>query len=236
MRIVINHLTRMRTPRIRLAGIDPRSLRAVRPTTPPGYPITHDLLEVNGGPLALGTEVDLGHVRPDGSAPETEDHRFDRAALRHVRDLDGNEFHALLSRVARPDLDAAFGPALRRRRWKFAIDEGEGHCSLAVVRCGSRPTLEIDETFGNPRLQLKWSDPDPPTYLPVTDVRFYEQEDGTIRRDLVEAAAERLRRGVGCMLMLGVARPWKAEGDTKHRHWLQLNGLVLDDCPVGDTP
>src|SRR5258708_12702480 len=143
MRIVINHLTRMRTPRIRLAGIDPRSLRAVRPTTPPGYPITHDLLEVNGGPLALGTEVDLGHVRPDGSAPETEDHRFDRAALRHVRDLDGNEFHALLSRVARPDLDAAFGPALRRRRWNFAINQREGPCSLPAAPCASLPPPQI---------------------------------------------------------------------------------------------
>src|SRR5581483_2257976 len=141
----------------------------------------------------------------------------------------------LLSEVASPSLEDGFGPALKRVRWKFAIEAGHGTASLAVVRAGTRPSLEISEKYGN-RLQLKWSDPDPPTYLPVNDLRFYRPDQSTIRSDVVRDVNRRLARGVGCTLMLGVARPWKAGGDAVERHWLQLNGLVLDDRPVGDRP
>ncbi len=184
----------------------------------------------------MGAEVDLGPVRAEGSPPELEDHRFATAALKHVRDLSAGEFLALLNDASEASIASAFGPELSRVGWKYAIGVGEGHASLAVVRSRSRPALEITEKFGGPRLQMKWSDPDPPTYLPVTDLRFYERDHSTIRRDLVDEVATRLRRGVGCTLMLGVARPWRARGDTQERHWLQLNGLVLDDSPVGETP
>jgi hypothetical protein len=36
--------------------------------------------------------------------------------------------------------------------------------------------------------------------------------------------------------MLGVARPSREPGDTRERHWLQLNGLVLEDVPPERTP
>ncbi len=36
--------------------------------------------------------------------------------------------------------------------------------------------------------------------------------------------------------MLGLAHPKKMPSDDRERHWLQLNGLVLDDRPVGDVP
>ncbi|MHB8234981.1 MAG: hypothetical protein ACYDHT_10045 [Solirubrobacteraceae bacterium] len=234
MRIVMNHLTRMAAPRICIAGIDPQEVEHVRPTTPAGDLITRELLRAQGGPLAIGAEVELGDVEPDGSAPEVEDHRFQTAELQHVRNLDDDEFLDLLGEIAVPNLRAAFGPDLKRHDWKYAIDVGKGRASLAVIRSVMMPTLEIDDRFG--KLQLRWDDPDPPTYLSVTDVRFYEDDHSTIREDTVDDVNYRLGSGVSCWLMLGVARPWLKPKDTRERHWLQLNGLVLEDRPTGDKP
>jgi hypothetical protein len=66
----------MRGERICIAGIDPEEAEHVRPTTPADDPITRELLQVHGGPLAIGAEVELSDVEPDGAAPEVEDHRF----------------------------------------------------------------------------------------------------------------------------------------------------------------
>lgn len=235
MRIVMNHITRMRGERICIAGIDTEEAEHVRPTTPADDPITRELLQVHGGPLAIGAEVELGDVEPDGAAPEVEDHRFQTVELEHVRDLDDDEFLGLLEELAAADLHAAFGPDLKRRDWKYAIDVGKGSASLAVIRSVTMPILEINRKYEE-KLQLRWEDPDPLTYLSVTDVRFYEEDHKTIREEIVDDANNRLVRGVGCFLMLGVARPFRASGDTRERHWLQLNGLVLDDRPTGDIP
>jgi hypothetical protein len=231
----MNHITRMSDERICIAGIDPTTAEHLRPTTPQDDLITRALLHEEGGPLAIGAEVELGDVEPEGSPPEVEDHRFETANLGYVRDLPDEEFLELLNRASAADLEDAFGPALQRRGWKYAIDEGAGSGSLGVVRSVTTPTLEIDTLYGK-KLQLRWEDPDPLTYLSVTDVRFYEKDHQTIREDVVEDVNLRLARGVGCWLMLGVARPWRKPGDTRYRHWLQLNGLVLDDRPVGEEP
>lgn len=235
MRIVMNHITRMSGDRICIAGIDPDETVHVRPTTPADDLITRALLQAQGGPLAIGAEVELGDVEPDGEPPELEDHRFQTADLEYVRDLDGDEFLDLLDRMAAADLHTAFGPDLKRHGWKYAIDLGEGSASLAVIRSVTTPILEIDRQYGE-KLQLRWEDPDPLTFLSVTDVRFYEDDHKTIRGDTVDDVNQRLQRDVGCSLMLGVARPWRKPGDTRERHWLQLNGLVLDDRPTGDDP
>lgn len=235
MRIVMNHITRMGGDRICVAGIDPETLDHIRPTTPPDDLITRELLQKEGGPLVIGAEVDLGDVEPDGSPPEVEDHRFDTAELGHVRDLEDDEFLNLLHEIAAPGLEAAFGRALKRHGWKYAIDVGGGSASLAVVRSVTMPALEVDRQYEE-KLQLKWKDPEQQTYLPVTDIRFYEDDHKTIREDAVDDVNKRLAYGIGCFLMLGVARPWKSPSDTEERHWLQLNGLVLDDRATGDSP
>lgn len=132
--------------------------------------------------MAVGAEVELGDVEPVGSAPEVEDHRFKTAELEHVRDLPDDEFLELLEQVAAANLQAAFGSALKRHGWKYAIDLGEGSASLAVIRSVATPILEIDRKYEK-KLQLRWEDPDPLTYLSVTDVRFYEDDHKTIRED-----------------------------------------------------
>jgi hypothetical protein len=234
MRIVVNHLTRMRAPRICVAGINPETLEHVRPTTPAYDPITRRLLREHGGVLRVGAVVDLGPVTPQPAPPETEDHRFHTDRARHVEDLGDAEFLGLLDEAASPSLEDAFGPELARVGWKYAVEVGSGDRSLAVVKARRKPLLEVDNRYG--RLQLQFKDPEQPAYLPVTDVRFFDADHVTVRRDVLDDVARRLRGGVAAFLMLGLARAYQSSNDDRERHWLQLNGLVLADRAVGDTP
>jgi hypothetical protein len=233
MRIVVNHVTRMASPRICVAGIDVDCFEHVRPTTPAGDPITRDLLREEGGPLRMGAVVELGATQPFPVPPETEDHRFRTSSVRLVEDMEGDEFLTLLELVSSPDISAAFGPALERLRWNYAVERGRGDRSLAVVRARKRPELEVDR-YG--KLRLRIDDVDPQAYVSVTDVRFYGEDQKTIRDRVVQSVSLRLRRGVGAFLMLGLARAYRAKEDDRERHWLQLNGLCLVDRPTGDTP
>jgi hypothetical protein len=182
----------------------------------------------------MGAVVDIGAVAPSPSPPETEDQQFRTAAARHVEDMEDDDFLELLEAVSAPDLASAFGPALERVGWKYAVEAGRGERSLAVVHARRRPDLAVDDRYG--RLQLRFNDVDPHTYLPVTDVRFYEEDQETIRRSVVQDARRRLRRGVDAFLMLGLARAYQASKDDRERHWLQLNGLCLADKPATDIP
>ncbi|MGI8730607.1 MAG: dual OB domain-containing protein [Solirubrobacteraceae bacterium] len=234
MRIVVNHLTRMTAPRICVAGLETETSRHVRPTTPAYDPITRRLLRQEGGAFRVGSVVDLGAVTPDPAPPESEDHRFETNRVRHVEDLAGPDFVGMLEGVAVACLEDGFGTDLERVGWKYAIEAGKGDRSLAVVKARQRPVLKIDDKYG--RLQLRFDDPDPRTYLSVTDVRFFEADHATPRQAVVDDVARRLRSGVEAFLMLGLARAYHAPNDDRERHWLQLNGLVLVDRPVGDTP
>jgi hypothetical protein len=234
MRIVVNHVTRMAFPRICVAGVDPETLEHVRPTTTPIDPITRNLLRKRGGPFGVGAVVDLGTVVPEPTPPETEDHRFKTTEARHVDDMAGGEFLELLNEVSAPDLARAFGPTLGRVGWKYAVEVGHGEASLAVIRARNQLDLTVDDQFG--RLQLRFNDVNPPTYLSVTDVRFYEADQETIKTDVVDDVSRRLKNGVDAFLMLGLARAYQASNDDRERHWLQLNGLCLVDKPVDDLP
>jgi hypothetical protein len=93
--------------------------------------------------------------------------------------------------------------------------------------------LEIDR-YG--KLQVRFNDVSPPSYLSVTDVRFCEEDHVTIKTSVVEDVNRRLRRGVHAFLMFGLARAYEAPTDDRERHWLQLNGLCLADRPAQDIP
>ncbi len=233
MQIIVNHVTRMRGSRICVAGIDADSFDHVRPTTPPSDLITRRLLRERGGPFGAGAVVDLGPVRPQPNVPETEDHRFVSAQARHIEDLTDAEYLGVLDEVAATSVENALGPDLECvRRGKYAIEEGRGTRSLAVIGLRGRPRLQVDR-WGRLELELRY--PDTAAYLSVTDVRFYE-EDGTIKQSVVSDVSDRLRRGVDAFVMLGLARAFVAQGDDRPRHWLQANGLCLADRAVGDLP
>jgi hypothetical protein len=235
MRIVLNHVTRMSAPRICVAGIDEQTEEHVRPTTNRGDLITRDLLLEHGGTLSLGALVDVGEAPSISNPPEVEDRRCAVEAMKVVGRLDDEEYLELLRRVSEHDLDSLFGPDLERQTWSYAVEAGRGSASLGVLRPHRRPELEIDEKYRKLKLRLNPSE-GPPAYLSVTDVRFVEGDHRTIREDRVEDVQRRLRRGVDVFLMLGLARPWRAAGDDRDRHWLQVNGICMVDRPLGDAP
>lgn len=170
MQIIVNHVTRMRAPRICVAGIDERTRRHIRPITPRSDPLTRELLRSQGGPFGPGAVVDIGALAAQGRPPEVEDHRFAASQARHVEDLADDAYLTALGKVARGSVVEAFGPALREvRPRKLAVPAGRGECSLAVVevRC---PRLHID---GWGKLRLDLDDGHVSARLPVTDARFY---------------------------------------------------------------
>jgi hypothetical protein len=68
--------------------------------------------------------------------------------------------------------------------------------------------------------------------LSVTDVRFHEPDRWAPDNAVVRDVANRIRAGVPTILSLGLARAFLATNDTEQRHWLQVNGVHLEDDPV----
>lgn len=232
MRIVLNHLTRMDAPRICIAGIDPRANRHIRPINGHSNPLTRDLLASEGGPFAIGTLVELGEVTPHPEAPETEDHLFRPKRAMVLGQLSPNRYLELLKEHARRRLHEIFGDDLRRHNWTYAVDKGCGTASLGVLRVRRKPGLEIDDRYG--KLRLRLNDEQKPAFLPVTDVRFVEDDHKTIKTEVVADVRARMQRGVGVLLMLGLARAFQKPGDDCERHWLQVNGICMTDRPLGE--
>ncbi len=181
----------------------------------------------------MGALVNIGEVTPEPSPPESEDHGFQTANVELVRDLESEDFLDLLDRVRDADIQTAFGPGLENVASAYAVQAGAGERSLAVVRAIEAPTLLVD---GWGKLRVHVRDLDPAPNLSVADVRFYEPDQKTIRGDVVRDVNERLQDDVGVLLMLGLARPMQMPWDDRQRHWLQCNGLVLKDRPVGPAP
>lgn len=234
MQIIVNHVTRMRGSRVCVAGIDAETFDHVRPTTRQGDPITRKLLREQGGPFGIGALVDLGPVMPRPTVPESEDHRFVTWRARHIEDLSDNEYLAILHEVCVASLADAFGPDLERvSERKYAVNVGHGKRSLAVLEPHGRPRLRVNPWH---KLELELRSPDTACTLPITDVRFYENDQTTITTGVVTDVNRRLSRGVDALIMLGLGHAWSASGDEPPRHWLQANGLCLTDRAVGNLP
>jgi hypothetical protein len=72
----------------------------------------------------------------------------------------------------------------------------------------------------------------PSVDLSVTDLRLYERDHKTPRRDLVADVQRRIDAGVEVILSVGLTRPWRKQNDTAERHWLQVNNIHLQDDPL----
>lgn len=231
MQIVLNHVTRMRGERICIAGVEPQSGRHVRPTTAKSELLTRDLLSVEGGFVEVGALVEVGDPYPQPVKPEVEDYRCSLEELRPLRRLNGTEYLDLLERVARDALEDIFGEEIYRpRRWKYAVDPGRGAASLGVLRVEQPPHFEIDRYR---KVSARLNDLQPQAYATVTDVRFFEADQKTVREDRVDDVNRRLASGVEAFLMMGLSRAVGAPGNL---HWLQVNGICLADRPLGERP
>jgi len=224
MHILVNHLTRMQPGYICVAGVDVNTMSHVRPVLPRGR-LTTDLLRYSGGPFSIGSVVDLGPTVYAGGAPEIEDHYFDPAKATWLFDDDPEDYWELLNQMAYENLAALFGPDLDQRDRSRTVGIREGHASLGCLAPKQRPSLYVDQR-GAVRIALETAN------LSVADLRLYERDHRTPRRDLVTSVRRRIQTGVEVILSVGLTRLWRKQEDASERHWLQVNNVHLQDDPL----
>jgi len=211
-----------------VAGVDVHTLKHVRPVLRYGR-LTTDLLKPNGGPLDIGSVVDLGPTAYAGHAPELEDHYFDPERAMWLFDDDPDDYWEFLNQVTQESLAAIFGPELELWEESCTLDVGEGRASLGCLAQEERPWLYVDH---RDTVRMVLESVTPSVDLSVTDLRLYESDHKTPRKDLVADVQKRLEGGVEAILSVGLTRPWRKQGDTTERHWLQVNNIHLQDDPL----
>ena len=207
-----------------MAGVDVNMMSHVRPVLPRGR-LTTDLLRSNGGPLSIGSVVDLGPTVYAGGAPEIEDYYFDPTRATWLFDDDPEDYWELLNQMAYESLTALFGPDLDQRNRSRTVGIRQGHASLGCLAPKVRPSLYVDQR-GAIRIALEEAN------LSVADLRLYERDHRTPRRDLVTSVRRRIQAGVEVILSVGLTRLWRKQEDTAERHWLQVNNVHLQDDPL----
>jgi hypothetical protein len=223
----------MGAPRICVAGIEPTTARHVRPVTGKANPLTRPLLGEEGGPFEIGARVELGELTPRPSPPEIEDQLFWPERARRVAALSDEEYLELVDSVCEDDLESIFGEELVRDGWTLTVPAGRGIASLGCVRVAPG---DAELSIGREdKITLRLRAPEKPYFLKVTDVRCCQADHRTPRRDVIDDAQRRIRRGVPLRVMVGLTRPWSPDGENE-RHWLQVNGLCLEDSPLGSVP
>lgn len=233
MQIILNHVTRMGTSRICVAGVDPASLSHIRPVTDHNHQLTRALLREHGGPFRPGALVDVGTATPSPTPPQTEDYRIARAHARRIRDLDHGEYWDILSSISVPSFAEAFGPSIVSPfPNKLAVPPDSGWRSLAVMQFN-----QVELHVQQDRLYLHAEDVNGvAARLRVTDVRFYEPDHQTLRMNVVEDTRRRLADGEPLRTMVGLTRASARGEDEQKLHWVQVNGLCLLQSPVPDVP
>lgn len=224
MKIVVNHLTRMKGDRICVAGIDQASGKHVRPVA---GRLTTALLSRSGGPFGIAAVVDLGPVKANGAPPEVEDHLFNPGSAKVTGALSAKQYWKLLEQTSEPSLTRIFGKDLMINGRTMALDIGRGKASLGCLAPAHQPSIGID---GWDKVRLSLREGAHSLAVAVTDVRLYEK--GVPRRKTVEELSERLKEGTRVILSVGLGRSYQKPGDSKERHWLQINNIHLEDDPT----
>jgi hypothetical protein len=219
----------MRFGHICVAGIEPVSGKHVRPVTKRHMDRT--LLRSNGGVFEIGALVDLGNTRYEGRAPELEDHKFSPDQLRHIERLKPAAFWEWLTNTSAVDLRAIFGNALEERGRGCTVNLNCGESSLGNFQ---PPNISFFGLNAQGKLRIAISDGKFRPDLSVTDVRFYEQDHETPRREVIQFVADRLKKG-RVILSVGLSRAFLKGSESKARHWLQVNNIHLEEDPLGLT-
>lgn len=226
MRIVVNHLTRMKPGYICVAGVDTVTDQHVRPES---YgQLTTSLLARNGGPFDIAAVVELGPVAHIGHNPQVEDYRFDPLMAHFQNFLTADEFWRVLQQVAKRHLTDIFGMQVKMHTRSCAIDAGVGIASLGCLVPTGQPVLSV-ETYDKPTIKIEFTDGVLAPKLSVTDLRLFEHDQQTPLQALVRDINARIRAGVAIVLSVGLGRRWQKPGDTEERHWLQVNNIHLED-------
>ena len=227
MRILINHLTRMKHPFVCVAGVLQNGSH-VRPVLDQGQ-LGRALLRSEGGPFALGSVVDLGPTSPRPVPPEKEDVVFLPQEARQEKSLGGDRFEVLMRRFAQPSLREVFGDGLvRLSRTSAAVAKGQGIASLGVVQVAGSADLEARESYGTPEIRFTYIDSDlGELSLKVTDLRLWRPDYKIAAFSQIEAIHTRLQ---DCLVAVGLTRAHAVSSYPGSWHWLQVNNIF----PIGD--
>lgn len=227
VQIVVNHLTRMQAGYICVAGVDISTNNHVRPTL--AGRLGTDLLRRNGGPFDIGCLVDIGRTTYTGHAPEVEDFRFRPEQASYLHTLDPSDYWGVLESISHSTLTDIFGDQLEQHSRSCTVDVGMGIASLGCLKPPTRPRLYVN-AYGKVRINL--SDNTYTADLSVTDLRLCETDHQTPRRELITQIDRRITEGEDMILGVGLTRPFCPQGSTKHRHWLQVNNIHLENDPI----
>lgn len=212
-----------------VAGIEPETGRQIRPVLNRRQ-LTRSLLRKEGGVFEIGALVDLGQTRNVGHAPEVEDWEFSIEGLRYENRLKPIAFWRYLSETSHKRLSAIFGDELEQRESSCTVDMSAGGASLGHLAPEQIRFFALNR-YG--KIRMKISDGQLLPDLSVTDIRLYASDQETARERIQSSVADRLFR-TGALLSVGLTRPWKKEGDTVQRHWLQVNNIHLKEDPLGE--
>jgi len=225
VKIVVNHLTRMLSGYICVAGVDVAAKQHVRPMSKTN--LRPGLLAEHGGPFALAAVVDLGPVKSKAVRPEVEDVRFEPAKARRLKTLEPGRFWNMLTELALPKLTGIFGDDLHAvGTASCAVHVGAGRASLGCLTPSEPPELYIRERPGRrPQVRMRLTDGAFDIDAGVTDLRLYSQDHKTPDAELVPAVNQHLQAGRTTILSVGLTRPYAATPEQKPLHWLQVNNI-----------
>jgi hypothetical protein len=103
---------------------------------------------------------------------------------------------------------------------------GAGTASLGCLIPATGPQLWVNP-WGKIRLIV--DDTEGRYDLSVTDLRLHDPEDNTPKLDAVTALQKRLKGANRSVLSMGLTKSWTKPGDSHARHWLQVNGIHMED-------
>jgi hypothetical protein len=232
MKLVINHLTRMKPGFVCVAGVDLDSRKHVRPVLSGGTRLSADLLRGNGGPFDIAEVVDIADPRPRPIRPEMEDQVFQGDKVRRKTPLTGSEFWKLIRELSSSRLRNLFGKELVQiGPSACGVNIGQGEASLGCYLPKKTPTLTAPN---GKNIRLMFDDPDfQGLDLGVTDIRLYGADHWTPDAAKVQTVAAKIAKGENCILSIGLGRPWSSDPQRYPKmHWLQVNNIHLESDPT----
>jgi hypothetical protein len=212
-----------------VAGVCPEAGTHVRPCLPFSVRCRRDVLATCGGPFGIGAVVEIGATQSSGTPPAIEDHVIDLAKVKCVGNMSANDFWSLLLANAKAGLTDLFGPDLEQQNGGAAVDTGKGSASLGLL-IPSTPPIPTVDSYDKIRVPLH--DDVMQLNPSLTDLRFWRDDHKTPKTEAVESVASRVESGVDVLVAVGLGREWKRPGDSRQRHWLQVNGIHLADDPL----
>lgn len=228
MRIIVNHLTRLRLGDICVAGLDENTGKHVRPVCgllKPRYLVRH------GGFFDMACLVDLGRVKSAGSPPHIEDWEFRPRKARMVSEVGADEFRELLESAAKNSVREIFGEGMRPigRSGAWGTKPGVGDASLGCLRVAEGVRLYLKPRQGRTtQIRIAFRQQDGEFDLGVTDIRLYADDRITPDTQRLPQVARRVA-GSGVILSVGLSRTFSSSPEFPAMHWLQVNNIHLPD-------